>query len=97
MKITVTKMARDDLREIREHLSAFGETPPKRFRDSFERFISHVADMPRMFSRYEYNPAYHRAVLAYDYLVFYSVDEKHGLMKVYRVLHGKRNIVPMLE
>jgi plasmid stabilization system protein ParE len=32
----------------------------------------------------------------YDYLVFYKVDEIGGSVKIYRVLHGKRNMMSLL-
>ena len=48
--------------------------------------------MPNMFSQYEYNPNYRKAVIAFDYLVFYQVETDSGRVKIYRVLHGKRNI-----
>jgi plasmid stabilization system protein ParE len=97
MKIRVLKSARDDLREIQEQLAELGENPPVKFRSSFEKFSSQVSDMPYMYSKYEYNHVYRRAVIAYDYLVFYRVDESAGEVKIYRVLHGKRNIVPLSD
>ena len=96
MEVTILRLARDDLREIREYLSELGEGPAKKFRASFEKFNGQVAEMPYMFSHYECNPVYRRAVLAYDYLVFYRVDEDKEIVKVYRVLHGKRLINPLL-
>lgn len=97
MKITVLKLAQYDLQGIHKYLSDYGENPPKKFRISFEKFSSQVAAMPYMFSTYEYNPLYRRAVIAFDYLVFYQVDENKGLVKIYRVLHGKRNMEPLLD
>jgi plasmid stabilization system protein ParE len=97
MKISVLKLARNDLKEIREYLMEFGEIPPKKFRDSFEKFCVQVSDMPYMYAEYECNPKYRKAVAVYDYLIFYQVDEKKSIVKVYRVLHGKRKITPLLE
>ena len=75
MNPIILSLAKNDLREIRERLSAYGENPPKQFRADFEKFIGHVSNMPYMFSEYEYNPIYRRAVIAYGYLVFYQVEE----------------------
>jgi len=97
MNPIVLRLARDDLRETWERLSEYGESPPKQFRLSFEKFSSQVSDMPDMFSRYEHNPIYRRAVLAYGYLVFYQVEKASGRVKIYRVLHGKRDVQPLLE
>ncbi|MCL2146329.1 MAG: type II toxin-antitoxin system RelE/ParE family toxin [Synergistaceae bacterium] len=97
MKPVVLKLARDDLREIRDYLSKFGENPPKRFRESFEKFCIQIEKMPYSYSQYESNPKYRRAAIEYDYLVFYQVEESNGRGKVYRVLHGKRDIKILLD
>ena len=97
MKPVILKLARDDLKEIHERLSEFGVDPPKRFRTSFEKFCLQVANAPYIYSQYAYNTKYRSAVIKYDYLVFYQVEESTGSAKVFRVLHGKRDIVPLLN
>ena len=92
MKPVVLKTARDDLKEIRASLSEYGNTPPKKFRESFEKFCENVEDMPYMHSVYGPNAKYRRAVIEYDYLVFYQIEESSQRVKIYRVLHGKRDI-----
>jgi len=85
------------LKLIREYLSEFGDSPTKKFRESFESFCIQVADMPLMFSKYEYNPKYRKAVIIFGYLILYQVDEKRGIVKIYRVLHGKRNAEALIK
>ena len=97
MKISLLKLARNDLKEIKEYLMEFGEIPPNKFRKSFEKFCVQIADMPYMSAAYEHNPKYRKATIIYDYLIFYQVDEKMNIIKIYRVLHGKRNTAPLLE
>jgi plasmid stabilization system protein ParE len=97
MKVSVLSLAKNDLKEIRLFLSEYGENPPEKFRESFEKFCAQVVDMPYMFSQYEYITSYRKAVIAFDYLVFYRIDESKGKIMVYRVLHGKRNIAPLLD
>jgi plasmid stabilization system protein ParE len=97
MKIIILESARNDLHEIRKYLSGFGDNPPSKFRANFEMFCSQVSDMPYMFTQYKHNPIYRIACIAFNYLAFYQVDEKAGKVKVYRILHGKRNIEPLLE
>ena len=97
MILTILSLAKSDLKEIHLRLSEYGEVPTNKFRESFEKFCAQVLDMPYMFGQCEYSPRYRRAVIVYDYLVFYKVDESKGVVKVYRVLHGKRNIVPLLD
>ena len=89
-KIAVLSLAQNDLREIHEYLSEFGENPPKKFRESFEKFIEQVSNMPYMFSEYKYNSDYRKAVIIFEYLVFYRVYEHKNEVKIFRVLHGKR-------
>jgi len=97
MRISVSKLARDDLREVHEYLSEFGEGPPEKFRDYFEKFCSQIVDTPYMFSQYEYNLDYRKAVAVFDYLILYRVDVSKDKILVYRVLHGKRNIRPLIS
>ena len=97
MKSIVLKLARDDLKEIRDYLSEFGANLAREFRESFEKFCIQVESMPYMFSQYEHNQKYRRAVIKYDYLVSYQIDETNSRAKVYRVLHGKRGIVNLLD
>jgi len=96
MKLLISKLARDDLKEIRTYLSGFGEAPPKKFRESFEKFCIQAAEMPYSFGRYRHNQNYRRAVIAFDYLVFFQIEERGDTVKVCRVLHGKRNTEPHL-
>ncbi|MCL2774867.1 MAG: type II toxin-antitoxin system RelE/ParE family toxin [Oscillospiraceae bacterium] len=90
--IAVLRLASNDLFEIHEYLTNLGENPLKKFKDSFDKFIEQVSGMPYMFSEYERDPKYRRAALAFEYLVFYRVDKQKNTVKIYRVLHGRRNI-----
>ncbi|WP_313164724.1 type II toxin-antitoxin system RelE/ParE family toxin [Sedimentibacter sp.] len=91
MKISILRLAKDDLKEIHIHLSGFGEKPSEKFRESFKKFCTNVKDNPNMYGQYKYNPVYRKAVILYDYLIFYQADEDNNTVKIYRVLHGKRN------
>ena len=86
MKPVILKLAIDDLKEIRNLLSEFGTSPPRKFRESFERFCTQVERMPYIYSQYENNPKYRRAVIEYDYLVFYQVEDESERVKIFRVL-----------
>jgi len=97
MKPIILKLAREDLKEIHEYLSKFGMNPQKKLRESFERFCTQVGSMPYIYAQYELNPEYRKAVIEYDYLVFYQVDVSTGQVKVFRVLHGKRDTLPLLS
>jgi len=97
MKPVILKLARDDLKTICKELSEFGVSLPKKFRESFEKFCNNVESMPYMYSQYEHNPEYRRAVIAFSYIVFYKIEENINRAKIHRILHGKRNIVTMLD
>ena len=97
MRVSVLSLARDDIRDIHIYLSEFGETQPSKFKESFKKFCVNVSGMPQMYSKYEHNPLYQKAVLIYGYIAFYQVDESGGVVKVHRVLHGKRNVVSLLD
>ena len=97
MRLSILKLAANDLREIHGYLSDVGISPADKLRKDFEVFCAQVATMPFMHAVYSQNPAYRRAVLLYGYLVFYQVDEEESVVKIYRVLHGKRNAMPLLD
>jgi len=99
MKPVILKLARDDLKEIHNRLIEYGNIPTKKFKDSFKTFCDNVTTMPYMYPEYEYNTMYHKAVVEYDYLVFFKIEkvDNKERVRVYRVLHGKRDILPMLD
>ena len=99
MKPTVLRLARDDLKEIHDRLTEFGSIPPKNFRDSFTTFCTNVTNMPYMYPKYDLNPKYRKAVIKYDYLVFYQIEiiNNKDRAKIYRILHGTWDILPLLD
>jgi plasmid stabilization system protein ParE len=99
MKPVILKLAREDLREICSRLADFGNDPPNKLRNSFLMFCTNVTSMPYMYPQYEQNPKYRKAVIAYDHLVFYQVENINSKdrVMVYRVLNGKRDIFYLLS
>ncbi|MCL2819799.1 MAG: type II toxin-antitoxin system RelE/ParE family toxin [Oscillospiraceae bacterium] len=99
MKPVILKLARDDLKEIHSKLIEYGNIPPKKFKDIFKTFCDNITTMPYMYPEYDQNPKYRKAVVEYDYLVFYQIEkvDTKERARVYRVLHGKRDILPMLD
>ena len=94
--VAITSLANNDLREIHEYLSDFGEITLKKFKESFEKYIDRVSSMPYMFGEYEYIPNFRKAKLAYEYLAVYRVDERRKEVNIYRILHAKINIVDLI-
>ena len=99
MKPVILKLAKDDLKEIHSRLIEYGNMPPKKFKDTFKAFCDNITTMPYMYPEYDQNPKYHMAVVEYDYLVFYQIEqiENKDRARIFRVLHGKRDILPILE
>lgn len=92
MKLIVLKTAINDVNEIHEALVEYGSGPSDKFKLSFKKFCTQVVVTPFMYPEYAPVPDYRRAVLEYGYLLFYKVDIKYGIVKIYRVLHGKRKV-----
>jgi len=99
MKPIILKLARDDLKEIHNRLVEFGNIPPKKFRDSFTTFCANITSIPFMYPEYELNSRYRKAVIKYDYIVFYKIEKINNKdrARIYRVLHGKQDILPLLN
>jgi len=50
-----------------------------------------------MYAAYEHDSNYRKAVILYDYLVFYQVDESKSEVMIYRILHSKRDAGALLK
>ena len=92
MKVFILKTAKEDLREIYMRLLEFGKSITLQFRQSFEKFCVLVTQTPLMYEQYTHDLKYRKAVIAFDYLIFYQVDVEKEVVMIYRALHGKRNI-----
>ena len=97
MILKFSTLTRSDLKEINSYLREHGEKPSQAFRKSFESFCSQVSNFPFMYSICEYHTEYRKAVIAFDYLVYYKVDNAKNEILIFRVLHGKRNVKQMIQ
>ncbi|MDR2167134.1 MAG: type II toxin-antitoxin system RelE/ParE family toxin [Clostridiales bacterium] len=97
MGINVLKLARNDLKEIYEYLSEFGDTPSEKFRRSFEKFCGTVRLLPEIFGEYRSNPDYRYHSIEFGYIVFYKINKDTNSIDVYRTLHSKRYIEMILR
>jgi plasmid stabilization system protein ParE len=86
-RIVPLNLALQDIQEIKKHLNQFYPSTPKRFTSELSRQLGILRDMPRIGEVYYARPEYRR-VFAYNYAVFYKVDEKDHIVRLYRVLHG---------
>ena len=88
--------ANKDYFEICELLKEYGKNQTILFMESFDKFLDNAINMPFMFPKYARKPKYRKAALAYNYLAFYQIDKKDKSVKIYRILHDKRNIEDLL-
>jgi addiction module RelE/StbE family toxin len=93
--VKTLKRANRDIDEIAQYKSQFYPDTALRFLIALENALDTVAQNPYMYPEYVGNKKYHRLIVQ-DYLVFYRIFETSRTVRVYRVLHGKRNIAALL-
>jgi len=87
-EIVYLPMAEQDLEDIALYLMQFYPSTLKNFSNMLEKHIFNLLDMPHMGTEYG---NYHNLVIS-DYLVFYKIYDEQNLIKIYRILHGARDI-----
>ncbi|GHV07748.1 hypothetical protein FACS189485_18480 [Spirochaetia bacterium] len=95
-ELKLLKRAAADIENICRYLSQFYPGTAGRFLDALEQSLDGLTQNPYMYAAYERNKTYHRAIVQ-DYLVFYKIFKSSKAIRVYRVLHGKRNIEYFLK
>ncbi|MCL2081292.1 MAG: type II toxin-antitoxin system RelE/ParE family toxin [Oscillospiraceae bacterium] len=89
--VFILKRAEKDLEEILTYKAGFYAGTAGRFIDELENVLEFVSGNPYVYRTYAQDARYRRAVVE-DYLLFYKVYENPRAVKIYRVLHGKRQI-----
>ena len=95
-KVKLLSLAEKGLDEICQYLSQFYPGTPGRFLDALETIFDNLRVNPKMYPVFEYNNEYRRFVID-DFLGFYITDEKDKLVRIYRILYGKRSITTILD
>jgi addiction module RelE/StbE family toxin len=95
-EVKLLRRAAKDIEEICQYLSQFYPGTPGRFLDELEKTLGGLAQNPYMSAEYERNKTYRRLIVQ-DYLVFYKIFKPGKMVKIYRVLHGKRDIGEFLR
>ncbi|GHT65367.1 hypothetical protein FACS1894110_07080 [Spirochaetia bacterium] len=90
-EIKLLKRAVADIEDICRYLSQFYPGTVGRFIDALEQGFDGLAQNPYMYVEYEGNKNYRRMIIQ-EYLVFYKILKTGSTIRVYRILHGKRNI-----
>ena len=93
--VKILKRATNDLDEILNNMATQYPGTASRFINDLERVLANIAENPKLYQVYSSNPQYHRAIIS-DYLLFYRIFEESKNVRVYRVLHGKRDIKTLL-
>jgi len=80
-----------DRAEIRDYLSKFYPSTPKRFFALLKKNISRLKTYPHSCPVYEDDPDYRKLVVG-EYLVFYIVDDHAKIVEIHGIFHGSRDI-----
>ena len=91
-KIQYSVFAKEDVKEIKNYLEQFYPSTPQKFMEEWKKHVELIKINPRLHEVYESNPTYRKMVIL-NYVVFYRIKEKEKIILLYRVLHGKQNIV----
>jgi addiction module RelE/StbE family toxin len=94
--VKLLKRAAKDIDEICRYLSQFYPDTPGRFLDELERTLDGLTQNPYLSTEYEKNKSYRRMIVQ-DYLMFYKISKPGKTVRIYRVLHGKRDIGEFLK
>jgi len=89
--------AETDILEIDVYLYEHSPTAADKFADSIEKLTETLLDHPFMFPVYEDDPYFRHMTLPYKYRLFYHVDEDAEIIKIYRVLHGMRDVKGIMD
>jgi addiction module RelE/StbE family toxin len=95
-EVKLLKRAVEDIDTICRYLAQFYPGTAGRFLDNLEQAMDGLAHNPYMYAGYEHNKLYRRMIVQ-DYLVFYRIFKTGKTVRIYRVLHGKRNIGAFLS
>lgn len=84
-----------DINEIAAYKAQFYPSSVNHFLDALEHDLNALAENPRICPVYEYDKRFRKLVVK-EHLVFYTIDEKNEHLNVYRILHGKRDIINII-
>jgi len=84
-----------DIRRIAEALEEYPNKAKRLLKEMDEKLLK-LEEMPNMWPVFYARPKYRKMVLE-DHLLFYTVDEKHRVVRICRILYGKKDISSQLE
>ena len=96
-KLEYLPSAQTDILEIDTYLYEHSPTASDKFFNSIESLEENLVRHPFMYPTYEDDPYFHHMTLPYRYRLFYRVDEDAKIIKIYRILHGMRDVKNIME
>jgi len=94
-KTSYLPVANRDIIRIDNALLDYPNKAKKLFNE-IENKVKDLENMPYMWPVYQPKPEYRRMVLE-DHLLFYKVDEGENMVKIFRILYSKMDILKQLN
>lgn len=94
-KVRTLSTAKDDFKQIKQYLSQYSSNTAKKFFDEYKSKLDLIKIFPNMYEQSSIDPDYRRMIVG-DFLVFYRVDEKTGIISIERAGHGSRDFQRLL-
>jgi len=86
-KASFSPHAKEDKIEIKNYLSKFYSTTPKRFTTSLKKHVSNLKENPYMYPVYPEIPEYRRMVVD-NYIVLYKIFDELKKVEISRILRA---------
>ena len=91
-KIHYSVFAKQDVKEIKSYLAQFYPGTPQKFIEELKKCIEFIKNNPKLYEVYDNNPTYRKMVIL-DYIAFHQINESEKSVPLYRILHGKKDIM----
>jgi len=95
-RVEYLQVARFDVLDAEAYLYEHSPSAAAKFVDAIGKQETLLIDHPLMYPAHEGNNYFRRMMLPYEYICFYHVDEKVGLITVHRILRGMRDVASIL-
>lgn len=89
--------AETDILDIDAYLYEHSPVAADKFAENLDRVAETLLLYPLISPIYEADSYFRHMTLPYKYRLFYHVDEEQEVIKVYRVLHGMRDVKAILK
>ena len=97
-RVVITPKAFADLEEVRDYIANDNEETARKYVDKILSRVGKLAENPHLGISLERKwgiPTKYHFLICGSHLAFYKVEDKR--VNVYRILHGKRNYLAILD